>query len=373
MSGVWAIFMKNGLNGGRGTGPLWLSFVVAVVLAWPAGNGGAVEVGTLFTAEAPLEGNDAQSRSDAYASAFSQVLARVTGLTEPMQSPRIAGLFPEPSHYVLQFRPGEDNTLWVTFDGDAIERILRGANLTFWGSDRPLTLVWLAVDWGQGEREIVAAGDPEQTAGEERSIDRNRLLRERVEDAAMQRGIPVLFPLLDAEDRESVSFSDIWGGFDERLLQASTRYDANSILIGRVRPDAGQGNRWSWYFGGEQREWSGQPEGAIGMLADALASQFAIAGDAPLDTLTLTISGIDSVAAYGAVQSFMEKLDLVDQLAIDTVIGDRVRYRIKAHGGKERLRRVLEFSDMLEPADNEVWVSGEEYPDAHALSFRYRP
>jgi hypothetical protein len=109
------------------------------------------------------------------------------------------------------------------------------------------------------------------------------------------------------------------------------------------------------------------------MLADALASQFAIAGDAPLDTLTLTISGIDSVAAYGAVQSFMEKLDLVDQLAIDTVIGDRVRYRIKAHGGKERLRRVLEFSDMLEPADNEVWVSGEEYPDAHALSFRYRP
>jgi hypothetical protein len=109
------------------------------------------------------------------------------------------------------------------------------------------------------------------------------------------------------------------------------------------------------------------------MLADALASQFAIAGDAPLDTITLTISGIDSVEAYGAVQSFMEKLDLVDEMAIDTVVGNRVRYRITAHGGKDRLRRVLEFSDVLEPADDDVSASGAEYPDPQALSFRYRP
>ena len=59
-------------------------------------------------------------------------------------------LFPNPSAYIVQFRPGEDDTLWVSFDGDAIERVLRQAGQTVWGSDRPLTLVWLAVDWGQG-------------------------------------------------------------------------------------------------------------------------------------------------------------------------------------------------------------------------------
>jgi hypothetical protein len=141
MSGVWAIFRKNEFNADRGTGRFLLSFVAAAMLAWPAAEAGAVEVGSLFTAQAPLDGNDAASRAKAYASAFSQVLARVTGITGPMQSPRIAGLFPDPSHYVLQYRPGEDKTLWVTFDGDAIERILREANLTFWGSDRPLTLM----------------------------------------------------------------------------------------------------------------------------------------------------------------------------------------------------------------------------------------
>ncbi|MGH8193199.1 MAG: DUF2066 domain-containing protein [Woeseiaceae bacterium] len=364
----------NAREPGHCTGRFLLTLVAAATLAWPAANARAVEVGSLYTAQAPLEGNDTKSRDKAYASAFSQVLARVTGNVDPLQSARIAGLFPDPSHYVLQYRPGEDNTLWVTFDGNAIERILRQSNMTFWGSDRPLTLIWLAVDWGEGEREIVAAGEPVLIAGEERSIDRNRLLRERVQDAALQRGIPVAFPLLDAEDREGVSFSDIWGGFDDLLLRASDRYGANSILVGRVRPQAGEGNRWSWYFGGEQREWSGEPEGAINMLADALAAQFAIAGDAPLDTITLTVSGIDSVAAFGAVQSFMEQLDIVDELAVDMVSGDRVRYRITAHGGKERLRRTLEFSDMLQPVDDydRTDIANAD-PGLDALSFRYRP
>ena len=34
----------------------------------------------------------------------------------------IAELFPDPSSYVIQFRPGANDTLWVSFDGEAIER-----------------------------------------------------------------------------------------------------------------------------------------------------------------------------------------------------------------------------------------------------------
>ena len=31
--------------------------------------------------------------------------------------------------------------------------------------------------------------------------------------------MPVIFPLLDVQDQRSVSFSDIWGGFDDALLE----------------------------------------------------------------------------------------------------------------------------------------------------------
>lgn len=335
----------------------------------------AVEVSSLYTAEAALAGNDAQGRSAAYADALSQVLSRITGLPDPLASPEIAGLFPDPARFVLQYRPGEDRSLWITFDGPAIEGLLRAANVTVWGDDRPLTLVWLAVDWGQGEREIVGAGDAEHSPDEQRSIDRNRLLRERVQDAALRRGIPIGFPLLDVEDLNGVSFSDIWGGFDDRLLEASRRYDANSILVGRIRPYSTGSNRWSWYFGGEQREWTGEPEEVVTLLANALAAQFAIAGNAELDTFALTISGIDSVAAFGAVQSYMERIDLVDELAIDRVQGDSVRYRVSCHGGEERLKRVLEFSGMLEPADSvpQTGGAGGVGSMAGGLQFRYRP
>jgi hypothetical protein len=52
-------------------------------------------------------------------------------------------------------------------------------------------------------------------AGAARSIDRNRLLRERIQATASRRGVPVAFPLLDTEDLQNVSFTDIWGGFDD--------------------------------------------------------------------------------------------------------------------------------------------------------------
>jgi len=200
----------------------------------------AVDVPTLYTAEVALDEESDNPRDDAYKAALIEVLTRVSGSLLSNDEEAIDELFPVPAAYVTQFRPGAEDTLWVLFDGEAIERVLRAAGQMVWGSDRPLTLVWLAVDWGQGEREIIAAGEPDRVEQQSRSIDRNRLLRERVLEIAEKRGLPLVFPLLDTEDLQSVTFSDIWGGFDERIVAASKRYGANSILIGRVRPSSSQ-------------------------------------------------------------------------------------------------------------------------------------
>ena len=190
----------------------------------------------------------------------------------------------------------------------------------------------------------------------------------------MQRGVPVAFPLLDAEELELVKFSDIWGGFNDPLLEASRRYGTNSILVGRIRPDTAERNRWSYFFGDERREWTGEPEEAVNLLADTLAEQFAIAGNAPLEPISLTVSGISSVSAYAEVHSFMQGLNMIEELAIDTVSGDRIRYQVKAHGGRERLQRALQFSRFLEVDDafDRPLASGS-YQDPSALEYRYRP
>jgi hypothetical protein len=330
----------------------------------------AVEVPTLFTAEVPFDRNAPDSRETAYELALAEVLLRVSGAQLSTDSAAIRELFPDPASYVMQFRPGGVDSLWVSFDGQAIERTLRDAGQTVWGADRPLTLVWLAVDWGQGKREIIAADDPDDTQAQSRSIDRNKLLRERVLDVAERRGLPLVFPLLDTVDLQSIAFSDIWGGFDERVIDASQRYDANSILIGRIRPSSSRRENWTYYFSGVERSWNGPPEAIIGQVADLLAAEFAIGGDVPVEAVALSVSGITSVEAYGSLQSLLADVSLIESFVVTEVAGDRVSYSVEVRGGADRLSRALRFNGLIE--QDSMTGFGEARPD-RSLEFFYSP
>ena len=219
------------------------------------------------------------------------------------------------------------------------------------GRERPLTLVWLAVDRGNGQREIVAAQDQDKVEGAARSIDRNQLVRERLMEVATRRGIPVVLPLLDAVDQAGVSFSDIWGGFDEQLLQASKRYGVNSILVGRLRLSGGQKFRWSYYWGGQKQQWTDDLEEAINRLADYQASEFAFAGDRALTTVALRVSGVTSVDAYVNLQSYLETVPVIDSVAIGEVQGDYIEYQLHLKAGIQRLVRALDAGGVIERAE----------------------
>jgi len=349
---------------------LFYAFLALLLSALPLLTVNAVEVPALFTAEVPLDQGADNPRDDAYKAALIEVLVRVSGSALASNEAAIDEMFPVPAAYVIQYRPGSEDTLWVTFDGEAIERVLRGAGQTVWGRDRPLTIVWLAVDWGQGEREIVAASEPDRLAQQSRSIDRNLLLRQRVLEIAAERGLPLAFPLLDTVDLQGVTFSDIWGGFDERIVEASKRYDTNSILIGRVRPSASQQDRWTYVLGGETRSWTGSAEAVVGQIADLLAAEFAVGGDAPLERVSLNVSGIQTVDAYGAVQKLLAGVNLIEDFRIEQVAGDTVSYQVEVRGGASRLRRALRFAGLLEQD------SGREFADptsSSALEFFYSP
>jgi hypothetical protein len=348
------------------------SFLLILLLALIAAPIGAVEVASLYSAQVSFDQEENDPRALAYRAALAEVLLRVSGSELGSDPEMIELLFPNPASYVVQFRPGADDTLWVSFDGDAIARVLRKSGQTVWGSDRPLTLIWLAVDWGQGEREIIGADDAQRRRDEARSIDRNRLLRERVLELAERRGLPIVFPLLDTTDLQSVSFSDIWGGFDDALLGASERYEAHSILVGRIRPESSQRNRWSYYFGDEYRTWTGEPEFVVGLVADLLGEEFAISGNAPVESIDLTVAGIATVEAYGAVQKLLSEVNVIESYSIAQVEGDRIRYRVEALGGAERLSRALRFNGLIE----QNGFDGSRFPpDAlnSSLEFFYSP
>jgi hypothetical protein len=345
--------------------------LLALVSVFALTSAAAIEVTSLYTANVPIDEEQDNPREHAYSMALAQVLLRVSGSTLVNDAELFEALFPQPADYVVQFRPGPDDTLFVSFDGDAVEDTLRAAGHTIWGSERPLTLVWLAVDWGQGEREIIGATDPDRSRDEARSINRNRMLRQRMLNFAESRGLPILFPLLDSEDLANVSFSDIWGGFDERIIDASQRYEVNSILVGRVRAESAQRNRWTYHFGSDQRAWSGEPESVIMLIADLLAAEFAIGGDAPLRSVHLNIAGVGSVDAYGSVQNILAGMNVIDSFVVTFVEGDRISFRVLAHGGAERLARALRFAGLIE--EERIDRDLDFDPELDTLDFFYSP
>ena len=171
--------------------------------------------------------------------------------------------------------------------------------------------------------------------------------------------------MLDTTDLQSVTFADIWGGFDDLILDASDRYDVNSVLIGRIRPSSSQRSRWSYYFSGTDRAYEGTPEVVVARIADLLAAEFAVGGNAPVEAVVLNVSGIVSVEAYGSLQNILNDVALIENFAVSGVAGDTVSYRVDVRGGAERLRRALLFNGLIEQEAAD--------PLQESLEFYYSP
>ncbi|MDH4072947.1 MAG: hypothetical protein OEV41_07565, partial [Gammaproteobacteria bacterium] len=131
-----------------------------------------------------------------------------------------------------------------------------------------------------------------------------------------------------------------------------------------------------WYVDGQRFGWPGLPEEAIDQLADALAAREAISGNQESETIELTISGIDSMTAYGRVQSYMENLRVVENLAVKSAAPGMITYRVQVLGGAGRLENLLSISNMFERGDGYTIEAGgiPAYADGtRTMEYRYRP
>lgn len=332
-------------------------------------NVGAVEVGDLYTTEVAWQAGE--SRNPAYRRALQAILVKVTGNPSAANDPAILGLFGDPGRLVLGYQAGSTDSLLVSFDGRQINDVLRAADQPVWSVDRPLTLVWLALDKGRGERKILSSSDRSVTTLTARSADPADFLRERVRNVAGQRGIPVAFPLMDAEDQSKVSVADIQGGFVESVIDASQRYGATSILIGRVNADQIDRIQWQWVFGADTTSFTGSVERAGQRVANRMAGLFALSDASNTVVADVVVSGIEDAAAYGQVFSYLDGLPQVKSVAVNAVENGQTAFSLELLGGLARLQDALANTDFLEAEPS--FGASRDPLDQSALRLRYRP
>ena len=211
--------------GGR-AGPV---LAALALLSWAlvAGSAAAARVEDLYATSVPARDPSPEATRAAFAEALRRVLVKVTGRGATVQDATVMSHFGDPEAMVQQFRRDGAGNLWVQFDATAVRRGLDAAGLPAWGDNRPATVVWLAYDTGGGERDVLAG------AGNDGPIA--AAIRRDLLTAAAARGVPVVLPLRDSQDLAAVTYADLWGDFTGPVVQASARYQADAVLIGRAR------------------------------------------------------------------------------------------------------------------------------------------
>jgi hypothetical protein len=307
----------------------------------------ATVVTGLYEARVPVVDQSSAQRSAASQQAFTAVLVKVTG--DRAASGTLATALGNPNQYVQQYRyekvdadPATNTpaglVLWAKFDAGVIAKALRGARAPLWGAERPRTLVWLAL--------------PDRILA---STDTSPLMQALV-IAAQQRGITLVFPQMDATDKSSLATPDIAAFNADRIRQASMRYNADAILVGRIVPAANQFTaNWQWISSDQVQSWQTPPGDevlvvvdGIQIIADRFAARYAIAPNtSDQDGVQLQVDGVNSLDAYAKVLSYLGTLTPVRVVHVERVAGGSVFYSLDIHGSLDNLGSSLVLGGLL--------------------------
>jgi hypothetical protein len=306
----------------------------------------------LYTVTVPPDRTAADQRAAAEQAAMARLLIRVTGNRNAPLEPALQPLVASPREYLSSYGLDRQSRALVGFSRSQVERALNGLGMPVWGPERPLTLLWVAIDDGAGGRALLGANVGAEPGAEVTPTlaALTAAVRAEIELAADERGLPIAWPLLDLQDLSAVSFEDVWGRFDDQILAASARYRADAVLIGRVRPGT-LGNEVEWLFvNGTERQ--GLPGAAVRDGLDAAADRYAaeLSTVGGPSTSAITVRNVATSADYGRVMSYLEQQSVLQRVDVESFGNGTLSLRVAARGDARVLERVRGLGGVLRPA-----------------------
>lgn len=249
----------------------------------------------------------------------------------------------------------EQRYIDLDFADALINEMLAAADIPVWDDNRPSVLVWMAIQDASGARHMLTAdSDPEMMAF--------------MQDFAERRGVPVIFPLLDFEDRRNLSEDQVWSLDEEAIANASARYGADSVLAGRVLFTASGELVGLWQFQFQDRldvfdGFASSTEdyllAPLDRITSELAGYFAISPDAsPRYDVRLRIDGVADLGDYSALMDYVANLGLVESVRTTGLAGERIELLLGVLGSAQQLNELIALDRDLLPISS----SGDEAP-----------
>ncbi|MDG2175460.1 MAG: DUF2066 domain-containing protein [Gammaproteobacteria bacterium] len=352
-----------------------LLFLVPIVVSVPAF---AIEVEGLYQGSVPVSSRDNErERNRAFNEAFRQVLLKVTGNLDVFSQPQIRQAITNADEYVdtwsyatlpttssddsIATEQAPDEELNVTFFEPEVLRLLDSAEISLWPDNRPYTLIWLVIQDELGQRELLGS-----------SVQEYEDILTLLKTEADIRGLPILLPVLDIEDMRAVSADDVWDMNGEKLIQASSRYPSESVLVVRMfRALGGEVLGESNYLFRDQVlslesfEESAEDflKSSISMAANELSGYYAVllSGTDSEIKVNLTVEGIHDAEDYAGLLNYVGRLTNVNAFQITSVDNESIELILSTGGQLRQLVETIALNRNLLPVSELVRENNQVY------------
>ena len=365
----------------------FLLLLTLPLISWE--HSAALQVSGLYSQQIPVTNDGEAERNRAFREAFAAVVVKVSGDPRWLENLAIERAIAQAQNYVeatsyisesIQL-PLEDNTLpldsdeeqfytaeqriiSVNFAAALINELLEDAGIPVWDDNRPSVLVWMVLQNSAGDREFLTVGS-------------NPEIVKVMQDFAAARGLPIIFPVLDFEDRKSLSENIAWNLDEAAISSASERYGADSILAGRLHFTASGELVGLWQFrfqeetdvfDGFDSELKSYLYDPLNRITTQLAGYFAILPESiDGDTVRLRIDGIKNLNDYSSLLNYVENLGLVATVTTAEVDGERIELQLSLVGDTRQLYEQIALDRDLLPIYNTL----EDSSFATLLHYRW--
>ena len=324
----------------------------------------AIKVPGLYEAETVVSDQSSAGRTAAIHACLGKVLVKLTGKRDVSAEPELRSTLDQADKFVQQYRyrevqketpataatpPPPEWRFAVKFDEENLNKSLRESGVPVWGRERPSILIWIVLE--QANRRSFAA--PESAPE----------LLKLVHTLAEQRGIPILFPLQDLDDKRQIRPGDVWLGFQEPVMAASARYNADIVLTASVSSTVAgiwEGRWRSYANNGVSHEWTTQTdllevalEEGFNSFVDILIAEFVRTSNYTLlGDIEITVADVNSFGHYAGLINYLKSLSSISEVHVKEVRTGEVKLALTAYGGEPVVVRTISLGRTLQPVEN---------------------
>ena len=347
---------------------------IVLCLCLLAINVHAVNVSDLFRVSVAVDDQSEESRNLGIQWAFQQLLIKVSGYQDSLTNPTLIAASKNAERYIQGFSYQKDSVdgqvyLQAWFSKALVVPLLKRAQASIWGKNRPLLLNWLAIEpatevipeTGIIFKSDVNSADSHGVAGRGERL----FISEQVPDwqtrfsrAFSERGLPILWPMADLEDQTNLPLDQLWWLFPEAISQASLRYQVDAVLAGRLS----QSVAGLWQYEGlllqDEQSISILTEGASPLIALTLvatkvgrhfADQFAIKSD-PMNGrggIRVLVKKVNDFTDYSQVLAYFQSISGVRQVEVAQVDKDNLQLYLALEGDWSKVQRIIRLDNKL--------------------------